>query len=73
MDYMEDFQELLNQAMANMENDIYNNLLKKACCDDGKAMKAGLAFIRAMNRRGVSSKVMFDAMLEVAKETKKDE
>lgn len=74
MDYMKDFEALMKQAMQNMEDKLYNGLLEQMIGDtDSEAGKATLAVIRAFNRRGVSSRVVFEAVMDASKELKKDE
>ena len=74
MDYMQNFEELLKQAMRNMEDKLYNNLMETIAGDpDDEANKAAFAFIHALNRRGVSSKVIYEAIMDVKKELEKNE
>lgn len=74
MDYMEDFEALLKRYFENMEDKLYNSLIEQVIGDtDSEVGKATLAVIRAFNRRGVSSRVVFEAVMDAAKELKKDE
>ena len=65
-----DYDALLKQAIFNVENDMYNKMMMEIFGGIGsKEEEAGFAFILAMNRRGVSSKTIFEALKEAGKET----
>lgn len=71
---IETFKNILTEAIAGLENDIYTNMLmaiNEGADDDVR--KVVQTFVHALNRRGVSSRVIFEAMMETAKEFKKDE
>lgn len=67
-----DFEAMLKQAMQNIENNMYNEMMMEVFGGvDNETEEAGFAFILALNRRGVSSKTIFEAFKEVGKEFKK--
>ena len=74
MDYMKDFEALMKRYFQNMEDKQYNGLIELMIGDpDSEVGKATLAVIHALNRRGVSSRIVFEAVMDAAKELKKDE
>jgi len=66
-----DYDAMLKQALFNIENDMYNNMMRNAFDIDSEEAKAAFEVIYALNRRGVSSKVVFEAINEVSKELNK--
>lgn len=74
MDYMKDFEALMKRYFQNMEDKLYNGLIENMIGDtDSEVGKATLAVIRAFNRHGVSSRVVFEAVMDASKELEKDE
>lgn len=68
---MTDFERLMKQAMFDIENDVYNAMMKDAFAySENKFDKAGYEFFLALNRRGVSSKTIFEALKEAGKAVK---
>lgn len=69
---MMDFEAMMKQAMQNIENNVYNEMMMEAFgWVNNETDEVGFAFILALNRRGVSSKTIFEAFNEVAKEFNK--
>jgi hypothetical protein len=66
-----DYDAMLKQALFNIENDMYNKMMFEVFGGANNYVEeAGVAFILALNRHGVSSKVIYEALMEVAKELK---
>lgn len=62
---MDAFSELLAKARFQMENDLYNGLIAEHADEmDVETYMQIQAIISAFNKRGVSTKVVFDAMSE---------
>lgn len=70
-----DFDAMIRQAMRRMENDMYNGIILDVFFSDEptEEEKATLEFFYAMNRRGVSSKTMFEALKEAGRKVVKNE
>jgi len=67
------YEKMLKQFAFDAENDLYNNIMMDMFGIDSEEAKAGFEFVYALNRHGVSSKVIFEAFREVAKGQKHDE
>lgn len=68
-----DYEKMLKQLAFDAENNLYNDSMMDAFGVDSEEAKVVLEFIFALNRHGVSSKVIFEAFREVSKEHRRDE
>ena len=68
-----DFDAMMKKAMFEMEDSLYNGMIRDVFFSDEptKEDKATLEFFYAMNRLGVSSKAMFEALKEAGKKVKR--
>ena len=74
MDYTKDFTTILQEAMQGLENDIYNSMFAQmAGGADDDVNKAAMGFFRALNRRGVSSRVIFEALKDAMKDERRND
>ena len=66
-----DFDAMMRQSMFNMENNLYGSLIAKAIeamGDDAFDLDGYMqlqSFIAAFNRRGVSTRILFEVIMEV--------
>jgi len=65
-----DFEEMMKQAMFNMENDLYGSLIANAVeiMGDKVDVEGYMLFqsiIAAFNKRGVSTRILFEVIMEV--------
>lgn len=74
MDYIDNFKSILDEAVRGLEDVIYINMLMQSVEGaDEDVQKVMKAFFSAMIRHGVSGKVIFEVLMDVGKEWKKDE
>jgi len=65
-----DFEAMMKQAMFNMENDVYGKLFSNAIEQMGLDMDVNgymqfQSIVAAFNKRGVSSRILFEVIMEV--------
>lgn len=68
-----DYEKILKEAVFDVTNVLYNNIMMDIFGIDSKEDEAGFEFIYALNRHGVPSRVIFEALQEVAKGHMRDE
>jgi hypothetical protein len=68
-----DYEKMLKQFAFDAENNLYNDIMMDMFGIDSEEAKVGFEFVYALNRHGVSSKVIFEAFKEAAKGHRRDE